>query len=62
MTTPTIDLALAVGVGVDAVDALLGSVGDIGEVVAGEVGEFALTDVPSGFVRAWELHPDQDGR
>ncbi|MFD7532742.1 hypothetical protein ACFV8E_34930 [Streptomyces sp. NPDC059849] len=53
---------MAVGVGVDAVDALLGSVGDIGEVVAGEVGEFALTDVPSGFVRAWELHPDQDGR
>jgi hypothetical protein len=32
------------GVGVDAADALLGGVGDIGEVVAGEVGEFTLLE------------------
>ncbi|MEU9401189.1 hypothetical protein [Streptomyces sp. NPDC048242] len=29
---------------VDAVDALFGGVGDIGEVVSGEVGEFAFLE------------------
>ncbi|WP_411092834.1 hypothetical protein [Streptomyces sp. 049-1] len=29
---------------VDALDALLGSVGDIGEVVTGKVGEFTLLE------------------
>ncbi|MER6145176.1 hypothetical protein ABT174_35005 [Streptomyces sparsogenes] len=29
---------------VEAVDALFGGVGDVGEVIAGEVGEFALLE------------------